>query len=407
MLQNVQRLENMKPSEILVGVAVLASGLLDRIYERKRAALVDLNGAADAPPRRRLRRGDPQENTEEKVSVQRFTLVSRGAPPAKRKQPAQHEFLRVPPRDSVNLGDEIHVCHCSDCDKHGVRRRLSGRRTCRRDTESHPEYALLLNLTDRFEEECERENARDAVNEACCREKSAFFILGPGSTAVGYVAAEVAANRRVQGVQDSDDDKTPFVTQIYVEPEFRQQGYASQALSLLLRDHGEVRVDAATLAFGWHADRAVQLRRKHRNFMKSWTSLRPLVTSSHISWRAKASFAQAARRHSFSMHIHFLLWGDVVWLATVTSQTCSHMFSLSASCQGTDGRPVVAFAREGINVWWRCEALPRRVVGNDDVSSGSFMCLINGQMYLVASKLASRKTKAQDCRLLCSLPCVL
>jgi len=257
-------------------------GLLDRIYERKRAALVDLNGAADAPPRRRLRRGDPQENTEEKVSVQRFTLVSRGAPPAKRKQPAQHEFLRVPPRDSVNLGDEIHVCHCSDCDKHGVRRRLSGRRTCRRDTESHPEYALLLNLTDRFEEECERENARDAVNEACCREKSAFFILGPGSTAVGYVAAEVAANRRVQGVQDSDDDKTPFVTQIYVEPEFRKQGYASQALSLLLRDHGEVRVDAP---------------------------------------------------------------GDIV----------SHIlkgqgFICAGSKEGTDGRPVAAFAREGINV---------------------------------------------------------
>eukprot|EP00435_Cladocopium_sp_Y103_P047218 s1502_g13.t2 len=185
-------------------------GLLDRIYERKRAALVDLNGTADAPPRRRLRRGDPQENSEEKVSVQRFTLVSRGAPPVKRRQPAQHELLRVPPRDSASLGDEIHVCRCSDCDKHGVRRRLSGRRTCRRDTESHPEYCLLLNLTDRFEEECHRENA-DLVNEVCCREKSAFFILGPGSTAVGYVAAEVAANRR--------------------------------ALSLLLRDHGEVKVD--------------------------------------------------------------------------------------------------------------------------------------------------------------------
>ena len=218
-------------------------GLLDRIYERKRAALVDLNGTADAPPRRRLRRGDPQENSEEKVSVQRFTLVSRGAPPVKRRQPAQHELLRVPPRDSASLGDEIHVCRCSDCDKHGVRRRLSGRRTCRRDTESHPEYCLLLNLTDRFEEECHRENA-DLVNEACCREKSAFFILGPGSTAVGYVAAEVAANRKVRGLQESDhDDRTPFVTQIYVEPEFRKQGYASQALCLLLRDHGEVKVD--------------------------------------------------------------------------------------------------------------------------------------------------------------------
>ena len=78
-------------------------GLLDRIYERKRAALVDLNGTADAPPRRRLRRGDPQENSEEKVSVQRFTLVSRGAPPV-RRQPAQHELLRVPPRDSASLG---------------------------------------------------------------------------------------------------------------------------------------------------------------------------------------------------------------------------------------------------------------------------------------------------------------
>ena len=223
-------------------------GLLDRIYERKRAALVDLNGAAEAPPRRRMRRGDPQELPEEKVTVQRFTLVSRGAPPAKRL-PAQHELLRVPPRASAYLGEEVHVCRCSECDKHGVRRRLSGRRTCRRDTESHPEYALLLNLTDRFETECNRENA-ELVNEACCREKSAFFILGPGSTTVGYVAAEVAANRRIRRGQDSaildggEDDKTPFVTQVYVEPEFRRQGYASQALFLLLRDHGEVRVDA-------------------------------------------------------------------------------------------------------------------------------------------------------------------
>ena len=200
---------------------------------------MDLNGTADAPPRRRLRRGDPQENSEAKVSVQRFTLVSRGAPPVKRGQ-AQHELLRVPPRDSATLGDEIHVCRCSECDKHGVRRRLSGRRTCRRDTEAHPEYCLLLNLTDRFEEECQRENA-DLVNEACCREKTAFFILGPGSTAVGYVAAEVAANRKLR---DDSDDKTPLVTQIYVEPEFRKQGYASQALALLLRDHGEVKVDA-------------------------------------------------------------------------------------------------------------------------------------------------------------------
>ena len=140
----------------------------------------------------------------------------------------------------------------------------------------------MLNLTDRFEEECHRENA-DLVNEACCREKSAFFILGPGSTAVGYVAAEVAANRKVRGLQEFDeDDRTPYVTQIYVEPEFRKQGYASQALSLLLRDHGEVKVDG------------------------------PSNIVSHI------------------------LEGQG--------------FLRAGSKDGTDGRPIVAFAREGINV---------------------------------------------------------
>lgn len=213
-------------------------GLLDRILERKRAALVDLNGSVS---RRRLQRSDPLELPEQKISVQRFTLVSRGAPPV-RRQAAQHELLRVPPRAAhLVLGEPfIEVCRCSQCDRQGVKRRQSGRRTCRRDTEAHPEYALLLNLTERFEEEAKRENA-GLVEQACCREKSAFFILGPGSTTVGYVAAEVAANRRAHHPQDTD--QRPLVTQIYVEPEFRNQGYASQALCLLLRDHGEVRVD--------------------------------------------------------------------------------------------------------------------------------------------------------------------
>ena len=218
------------------GMAISApSGLLDRILERKRAALVDLNGSVS---RRRLQQSDPLELPEQKISVQRFTLVSRGAPPVRRKA-AQHGLLRAPP--GAQLGEAfIEVCRCSECDREGVRRRRSGRRTCRRDTEAHPEYALLLSFTERFEAEAKRENA-NLVQEACGREKSAFFILGPGSTAVGYVAAEVQANRRAHGVEE---DKRPLVTQIYVEPEFRNQGYASQALYLLLRDHGEVRVDA-------------------------------------------------------------------------------------------------------------------------------------------------------------------
>eukprot|EP00931_Biecheleriopsis_adriatica_P120778 TRINITY_DN95877_c0_g1_i1.p1 TRINITY_DN95877_c0_g1~~TRINITY_DN95877_c0_g1_i1.p1 ORF type:complete len:347 (+),score=59.08 TRINITY_DN95877_c0_g1_i1:109-1041(+) len=231
-------------------------GLLDRIFERKRAALVDLNGSAEAPPRRRLRTDDPEEQPEDKVTVQRFTLVSRGAPPAKRA-PANHGVLITPPRAAAQLGQQIQICKCSECDRTGVRRRISGGRTCRRATEAHPEYALLLNMTDHFEEECpERQSdAAALVSEACCREKTAYFILGPGSTTVGYVAAEVAANRRVRRNQSSimsdagdvdEDDKVPLVQQVFVEQEFRNKGYAREALNLLLREHITVKVDAPT-----------------------------------------------------------------------------------------------------------------------------------------------------------------
>eukprot|EP00930_Biecheleria_cincta_P031663 TRINITY_DN21974_c0_g1_i1.p1 TRINITY_DN21974_c0_g1~~TRINITY_DN21974_c0_g1_i1.p1 ORF type:complete len:286 (+),score=41.78 TRINITY_DN21974_c0_g1_i1:60-917(+) len=241
---------------------IRSAGLLDRILDRKRTALVELNGSEEAPPRRRLRVGDPEENPEEKVAVQRFTLVSRGALPGKRTAP-QHGVLVAPPRAAAQLGQEIHVCRCSECDRSGVRRRMSGRRLCRRDTDAHPEYALLLNMTDSFEAACPERQSEGAsvVSEACCREKTAYFILGPGSTTIGYVAAEVAANRRVKKAQESfvlsdagtsfldaedEEDKVPLVLQVYVEPEFRNKGYACKAFSLLLRDLGAVKIDGPT-----------------------------------------------------------------------------------------------------------------------------------------------------------------
>lgn len=241
---------------------IRSASLLDRILDRKRTALVELNGSEEAPPRRRLRVGDPEEHPEEKVSVQRFTLVSRGARPGKRTAP-QFGVLVAPPRAAAELGQEIQVCRCSECDRLGVRRRMSGRRLCRRDTDAHPEYALLLNMTDSFELECpDRQNeGASVVSEACCREKTAYFILGPGSTTIGYVAAEVAANRRVRKAQDSfalsdastsyldaedEEDKVPLVLQVYVEPEYRNKGYAGEAFSLLLRDHGAVKIDGPT-----------------------------------------------------------------------------------------------------------------------------------------------------------------
>jgi len=239
------------------GAAFGSPNLLDRILERKRQALVELNGNVEAPPRRRARVDDPAENPEDKVAVQRFTLLSRGAPPAKRVK-AQHTVLLPPPRVAADLGAAVQLCRCSQCDRSGLRRRVSsGRRLCRRDTEAHPEYALLLSMTERFDEECAERltNGESLVSEACCREKSAYFILGPGSTTIGYVAAEVAANRRVRRVADSVDegsqtsnptdldDATPSILQIYVEPEFRRRGFPTEALALLLRDHNSVKVD--------------------------------------------------------------------------------------------------------------------------------------------------------------------
>lgn len=225
--------------------------------ERKRSALVDVSNNTEAPPRTRARleittaTPSHEEESGDKVAIQRFTLVSRGALPAKRA-PAQHSVLMAPPRVAAQLGTEVQVCRCSECDRTGLRRRMSGTRMCRRDTESHPEYALLLLMSDRFEAECtNRPGSNELVTEACCREKTAYFILGAGSTTVGYVAAEVKANRRVRRVNESignnagdeADDDIPTLLQLYVEPEFRQRGYATEALKMLMRDHQNLRVD--------------------------------------------------------------------------------------------------------------------------------------------------------------------
>lgn len=193
-----------------------------------------------------------EEESGDKVAIQRFTLVSRGAPPTKRAA-AQHSVLLAPPRVAAQLGSEVQVCRCSECDRSGLKRRMSGTRLCRRDTESHPEYALLLLMSERFEAECsDRAEVSELVTEACCREKTAYFILGAGSTTVGYVAAEVKANRKVKRVNESitsdagigeADDDVPSLLQLYVEPEFRQRGYALEALKLLLRDHQTLRVE--------------------------------------------------------------------------------------------------------------------------------------------------------------------
>lgn len=229
---------------------------LQRMAEH-RAPLGDLSNEENAlPSRRRQREKDCDDGEKPKVEVQKFSLVSRGAPPVARKR-ARYSNLLVPPGLTAHLGDRIQVCRCSECPGSG-RQRL-----CRRDTELHPEYNLLLNMVAAFDAECPTRagSGGSLVTDACVREKSAFFILGPERRAVGYVAAVVAANRKVirqvaeedashiggqKPTDESEVDESPHVIQVYVEPEFRRKGLAVTALALLLRGHSTLMMDDPT-----------------------------------------------------------------------------------------------------------------------------------------------------------------
>jgi len=232
----------------------VSPSLLDRITRRKRMPFQDRSNGDDVEvPALRRRLADSERtvaDSEEPIAVQKFTLVSRGAQAVKRRQPqAEHQILMAPPGLAAELGERIEVCRCSECFSGQSRRRI-----CRRDTECHPEYGLLLSMNARFDEEMPARNSNidgvSLVTEACCREKSAYFILGENSTTVGYVAAVVKANRKVAGRRESGctremqvSDSVPMLLQIYVEPEFRRKGLATAALELLLRGHNALLVD--------------------------------------------------------------------------------------------------------------------------------------------------------------------
>lgn len=107
-------------------------------------------------------------------------------------------------------------------------------------------------MSRRFQAECPDRGHGSLVSEACCREKSAYFILGPGATIVGYVAAIVESNRlvaREKLASPGESEATtnvPMLLQVYVEQEFRRRGYARAALRLLLRGHDSLLVEEPT-----------------------------------------------------------------------------------------------------------------------------------------------------------------
>jgi len=207
------------------------------------------------------------------VAIQRFSLVSRGAPRVRRLQ-AQRSLLVPPPALINTLGPSIRVCRCSECLPSKAREENAGGltssgerlRLCRQDTDKHPEYKLLLDMSARFREERNgNDNGSELASEACCRQKTAYFILGGecGRNVIGYIAAETAANRRVGtrlmslerpvatgmqvcGAQDADE--VPILLQVWLEPEYRSSGLATSALRHMLHGHSELLVDNPSAA---------------------------------------------------------------------------------------------------------------------------------------------------------------
>jgi GNAT superfamily N-acetyltransferase len=252
--------------EIQAMAGISSTQHLQSLAQLTRAPLGDLSNGENSLPSRRRRLDDKEGDDADKpmVEVQRFSLVSRGAPPVTRKR-ARYSNILAPPGLAAHLGDRIQVCRCSECPGAG-RQRL-----CRRDTELHPEYALLLNMVASFEQDCPNRigSGGSLVTDACVREKSAFFVLGPEKRTVGYVAAVVAANRKVirqvaeeaasplkfnaqspqsqKMIGDGEVDEFPHILQVYVEPEFRRRGYAVAALALLLRGHSTLVADVGGL----------------------------------------------------------------------------------------------------------------------------------------------------------------
>lgn len=174
-------------------------------------------------------------------------------------------LLRVPPRFGgfdMYPRPGVRICDCSA--DPGLR--VGHRRLCKRDTHEHEEMQLLEAMNRKFIKDC-RTGGESIASRACLQEMEVFFILEPSSdTVVGYVALKPHTEHGITpgsgGLNCSSDvleaattipRQIPLVAQLYVEPGWRRQGFATGALRVLLAGRDAVVADTPSL----HAARAM------------------------------------------------------------------------------------------------------------------------------------------------------
>jgi len=214
------------------------------------------------------------------LGVQRFSLRSRRSAPYSPRcvlQPGAKTLLSLEPSiahavhathahppASGSSAVRLELCNCSW--KQPLS--LGEPRLCQKNTEDHVEYWLLESLGSRYASERQAERQRaggglfppepgvNLASLAAQQKVDVYFILQPEKeTVVGYVALQKSPR--------DTSATTHQLFQVYVDPRFRRQAFATNALRVLLAGTSEVCVLSpcpvlpgllAKLGFDCHSD---------------------------------------------------------------------------------------------------------------------------------------------------------
>lgn len=231
-------------------------GVTPRPSKRRRAALSDVSNTTPLPVRLSIPASGPGSPA---VRLQRFSLLSRAATCVVAPIKPAEENLLAPPRLRGTLECDV-VCCCRCSWAQPLRPRV--RRLCARDTEEHAEYQLLHGMNKRFVADCHTGGSL-LTGRACVHEAEVHFIVDGGVSkepdVLGYTAVMRNYEHSVKPNVPDIDKKTqaraqnlpkrlPLLAQLFVEPDRRRQGVATEGLRLLLAGQRAFVVDAPARA---------------------------------------------------------------------------------------------------------------------------------------------------------------
>lgn len=215
-------------------------------------------GRTEEPVAKKARGDDGHSASSKEVFLQSVHLLSRAASVTSIiESPANlplRPLLTPPERLAITLGPSVGICKCSselsmDAKRRGSVMKTTGsvRQLCRKKTEEHAEYELLLEMSRKFAEE---RNNRGVAEEcdafsACKRKNLTSFILGAKARVQGFLSVHSAYETdiplNVPGLGASIELKAkrlprilPHIIQVFVEPAHRRRGVACEALRQFL-----------------------------------------------------------------------------------------------------------------------------------------------------------------------------